>query len=426
MKEVVVIGGGFAGLSSAVFLADKGYKVKLFEAAKKLGGRAYSFIDPETSVVIDNGQHIMMGCYSETLRFLDLIGGANQVEIQKNLSINFITRNKDLVQLRGDRFIYPFNLLIGILSYKGLSLPDRLSVVKIFSKLPMIRSDRIRGTVHQWLSGENQSEKAIRDFWEIIAIGTLNSSIYKASARLFCDILKLMFLKGNKAASLVLPLAGLSDIYCTYAERFIEERGGKVVKGNGVAKLDLNENKVNAVVLESGEIERGDYYLSTIPHYALGRIVDMDKMNIKFTPDYSTILSIHVWINENKCNDSFYGLIDSPVHWVFNKGTHLTLVISDANEYNDFNKEEIIKLVKRELDQYLSIKESDIRAIKIIKEKRATFIPEEEVLDKRPVTATKYRNFYLAGDWINTGLPATIEGAVKSARVAADAILTAG
>ncbi|MEJ2616756.1 MAG: FAD-dependent oxidoreductase, partial [Ignavibacteriaceae bacterium] len=139
---------------------------------------------------------------------------------------------------------------------------------------------------------------------------------------------------------------------------------------------------------------------------------------------YSTIVSINIWLKENKLMEDldFYSLIDSPVHWVFNHKSHLTLVISDANELAGIPKEKIFDIAVLQLEKYLGIQKNEIISYNIIKEKRATFIPSNNILNQRPGSNTVLKNFYLAGDWINTGLPSTIESAVKSGRLVSELI----
>ena len=132
MSDYIVIGGGFAGLSAAVHLASRGKKVELIEASQKLGGRAYSFTDKSTGTVIDNGQHIMMGCYYDTIDFLKKIKTADNLDFQKSLEINFVKAGGNSYKLKCPKRFYPFNLLRGILNYKAVSLKDRFKIVDFF------------------------------------------------------------------------------------------------------------------------------------------------------------------------------------------------------------------------------------------------------------------------------------------------------
>ena len=424
-KKVIVIGGGFAGLSAAAYLANKKYKVTLLEASPKLGGRAYSFLDKETNSIIDNGQHILMGCYFETLKFLSLIGAKDNFYFQKQLEVNFVKEGFRVFQLKGFHFVYPINLIVGLLKYVAISLADRLSLLKVFFKLPFLSSDKFSNiNIEEWLEKENQSQNVQDAFWKILAVGALNTSIEKASAKIFIDILKQIFLKGNMAATIVLPKYGLSESYCKNAEEYIVKNGGKIILSEPVEKILLNGEKVTELASSKKTYSDFDLVISAIPAFALNRIID-DENKISI-PDlkHSSILNIHLWLKEVKIPDGFFGLINSPLHWVFNKGTHLNIVISDANELVNKSDEDIIEMVKDEMKKFFLINPALISGYKIIKEKRATFIPSNEIIDKRPAQETQIKNLILAGDWVDTNLPSTIESAVKSGRVAADLIIS--
>ncbi|MCU0414718.1 MAG: hydroxysqualene dehydroxylase HpnE [Ignavibacteriaceae bacterium] len=424
-KKVIVIGGGFAGLSAAAYLTSKKYKVTLLEASPKLGGRAYSFLDKETNSIIDNGQHILMGCYYYTLEFLSLIGAKENFSIQKRLEVNFVKEGFRVFPLKGFPFIYPINLMVGLLKYDAIGLADRLSLLKVFFMLPFLSHYRFSNiNIKEWLEKENQSQNVQDAFWGILAVGALNTSMQKASAKIFIDILKQIFLKGNKAATIVLPKYGLSESYCKNAEEYIGKNGGEIILSEPVEKIVISEDKVTEIHSSKKVFLDFDYVVSAIPAFALNRIIDDEnRINI---PDfkYSSILNIHLWLKENKIPEVFFGLINSPLHWVFNKGTHLNIVISDANELVNKSDEDKIKVVKDEMKKFFLLDSELITGYKIIKEKRATFIPSNDILDKRPSQRTQIKNLVLAGDWVDTGLPSTIESAVKSGKVAADLIIS--
>ncbi|HSD62914.1 MAG TPA: hydroxysqualene dehydroxylase HpnE [Ignavibacteriaceae bacterium] len=420
MPDCIVIGGGFAGLSAAVHLTRKGKKVELIEASQKLGGRAYSLTDKLTNTIIDNGQHIMMGCYRETFEFFKIIDAQENLISQDKLKVNFLQPFFKLVPLEVTSGPYPFNLAAGLLNYKAISFKDRLLMLKFFLKLPLSSSrDLSKITVYEWLENENQNEKIRKAFWEILAVGALNTSIYKASAKVFKDILIEIFFRGNNAAVIILPGKGLTETYCDKAKSYIEERGGKVITGETVNALTLEGNKVGSIITNKRVIKKFKYLISAIPFYALERLLPVKDLIPDPGFSYSSILTVHIWLKENKIDKTFYGLIDSDIHWIFNKGTHLTLVRSDANDLMEKSKEEIFEMVKKELYRYCFIEENDISDYRIIKEKRSTFIPSNDLQYKRPSSDTILNNFYLAGDWINTGLPSTIESAVKSGKMSA-------
>jgi zeta-carotene desaturase len=421
MFDYLVIGGGFAGLSAAAHLSAKGKKVELIEASQKPGGRAYSLTDKSTDTVIDNGQHIMMGCYHDTLKFFRMIGAEDNLIFQEKLKINFLLPHFRLAQLKSLSRIYPLNLAAGLIRYKAISVKDRLLLLKFFLKLPLFSDrDLSRMTIYEWLVQENQNENIRKAFWEILTAGALNTSMYKASAKVFKDILIKIFFNGNKASCIILPKEGLSESYCNDAVSYIEGRGGKVITGEQVNQLILEGNRVKSIITNRRVIYGFKYVITAVPYFGLKRILAGEYTIADPGFEYSSILTVHIWLKENKLNKTFYGLINSEIQWIFNHDSHLTLVRSDADGLMDKNKEEIFGIVKKELLKYCFIEEADIADYRVIKEKRATFIPSNEILLTRPGTETKLRNLFLAGDWTDTGLPSTIESAVKSGRMAAE------
>ncbi len=423
-KKCVIIGGGFAGLTAACYLAKNNFQVEVLEASPKLGGRAYSLTEKETSTIIDNGQHIMMGCYKETLKFFDLINARENLIIQKRLKVNFVKENFNLVPLEINSALYPFNLLSALLKYKAISFKNRLLLLKFFVKLNFYSAKNLKNlTIYEWLEKENQNEEIRKAFWEILAVGALNTNIKNASAKIFADILKEIFFRGNNAASIIIPKLGLTETYCNHAVKYLEERGSEVNLLESVNDLKIENNEIKEIITNKRKISGFDFIVSAAPFFALQKFFPTEKHFENLNLNYACILSVHLWLKENKLKEKFYGLIDSPVHWVFNHENHITIVISDANEYINSTKDEILKLVLMELQKYFHIKEEDILSSKVIKEKRSTFIPSKQILENRPDSKIGINNFFLAGDWINTGLPSTIESAVKSGRMAAGEII---
>ncbi|MEE9448504.1 MAG: hydroxysqualene dehydroxylase HpnE [Ignavibacteriaceae bacterium] len=423
-KKCIVIGGGFAGLSSAAFLSSSGYIVQLLEASPKLGGRAYSFLDSKSNTVIDNGQHILMGCYKETLNFLKLIGADKNLLYQDKLEIDFVKENFQLVPLKSALLFYPLNLLFGMLKFRAISFAKRLKLLKVFLKLPFYSTESLsRMTVYDWLVKGGQDEQMMETFWKMLAISALNTNIKNASAKMFVDILKEIFLNGNFAATILLPKYGLSETYCKPAKSFIEKNGGTINLSSQVTELICSETNIEKVVTTEKVYDDFDFVISAIPHFALEKIIADESIIKNPGLSYSSILNIHIWLKENPLTKNFYGLIGSPIHWIFNKGTHINLSMSDANDLIIKDDEELYEMVCIELKNYVNLDKDMITGYKVIKEKRATFIPSNDIINIRPSQQTVINNLILAGDWVDTGLPATIESAVKSGRQASELIL---
>ena len=364
-----------------------------------------------------------MGCYKETLNFLKLIGADKNLLYQDKLEVNFVKENFQLIPLKSAPLFYPLNLLIGMLKFKAISFKNRIKLLKIFSKLPFYSMKKLSGmTVYDWLVKEKQDEQVIEAFWKILAIGALNTNIKKASAKMFVDILKEIFLNGNFAATIILPKYGLSETYCEPAKLFIEKNGGSINLSSLVTELVYNGGIIEKVVTTEKVYDDFDFIISTIPHFALEKIIADESLLKNPGLTYSSILNIHIWLKENPLTKNFYGLIGSPVHWIFNKGSHLNLVISDADEFIKKDDEELFGMVCIQLKNYVNLNNDMITGYKVIKEKRATFIPSNHIINKRPLQQTGIKNLILAGDWVDTGLPATIESAVKSGREASELV----
>lgn len=423
MKKIIIIGGGLAGISAAVYLAEAGFAVEIIEASLKLGGRTYSFTDKQTNSSFDNGQHILMGCYKETFRFLKVINAEKNFSVQKKLEVNFLKPGYSLFKLKASSLPYPLGLISGLLNYKAISFRERLKILKFFLKLYFYRRANLEYlSVFDWLNLEGQTESIRKAFWEIIAVGALNTNIKKASAKTFSDILKKIFFRGNKSAAIVLPGKGLSEAFCTDAGIFLKNNNGSFSFSEEVIALFYDQQKITGIKTDKREITSFDYLITAVPPYALQRILPgyPDSIN---DFEYSTIVNIHIRLKENTLSEKFYGLINSPVHWIFNHDSHLTLVISDADHLSDISKEEIFDIAREELCRFTGIGKDQILNYKVIKEKRATFVPSINILNKRSGPRTKFSNLLLAGDWTHTELPSTIESAVKSGKNAARIII---
>ncbi|GAB4289709.1 MAG: hydroxysqualene dehydroxylase HpnE [Ignavibacteriaceae bacterium] len=422
MKKCLVIGGGIAGLSTAVYLSDSGYQVEVIESSPKTGGRTYSFHDTKSGSVIDNGQHILMGCYKDTIDLINKIKAEDHFIFQKQLSVTFVKENCEFVFLTAPNSFYPLNLLSALFNYNALNKKEKLRLLLFFIKMNFYpESELLNFTVIDWLKKEKQSDNSIKAFWEILAVGALNASIEKANAAVFKTILNKIFFNGNKAATIIIPKTGLSEAFISNAENFICKKNGSISTSEKVIKINSQEEEVLSVVTDKRIITEFDYVVAAVPHYSLKKILP----EIFITADdldYSSILNIHLWLEEFKFRGDFFGLIGSPVHWIFNKDDHLNLVISDADYLIKRNSEEIMAMVKSELKKYLDIDVPTNSHYKIIKEKLATFLPSKKNMKLRMFPKTKYKNLFLAGDWTNTGLPSTIESAVKSGRIAAELV----
>lgn len=442
--DVVVIGGGFAGLSAGVYLAERGFRVALLERKPALGGRAYSFVDPDSGDFVDNGQHVLMGCYLETLRFLDKIGTRGHLVFRHNLAIEMLEAGGGAAQLKTAPLPGPLHMGAAVLRYRHLRLSERLSLMRAVARLLRLRRfDRARlerTTVSDLMDQLGQSRRARECFWHPLAIATLNDDPALASAALLAEVLKRAFLSRRRDSAFVYSRVGLSDLYCSAAASFIEQHGGVVAARAGVERLELGgAGAVAGVRLRDGRRLEAANFIAAVPVAALGPMLPLEIAGDPFFARLSAlksspIICVHVWLDRQVTEAPFVGFIGTTTQWLFNKRRifgdngeqhpgYLSFVISGARALVDRSNEELLDQVMDDLKTMIPAA-GEARLVKavVIKEKQATMAPGLESHSLRPTTATPLENLFLAGDWIQTGLPATIESAVISGRAAADAV----
>lgn len=430
--DVLIIGGGVAGLAAAVDCSSHGLSVLLVEQKPRLGGRTHSFIHQETGNEVDNGQHVMMGCYHSTLKFLKLIDRLDRVEIQKNLSITFRRSSQRPSTLAAVGLPAPLNVLVGLLRLNTISFSERLSLFRVGLDLILKNPDTDQHlqsiTVAQWLDEMKQPSANKKYLWDIIAIGALNDVTDKISASLFVKVLKSVFFGKKMNSSIVIPKCGLSTVLVDGASEYIQQRKGRILLKTSITKIEYLNSTIQNIHLDNGEVISPKTVISAVPYFDISKLFDNpENIGLKNLDKFvsSPIISIHLWFDVHFMQEQFVALIDSPIHWVFNKSKiyennpkrlmYLSLVISGAHDTIEMTKEQLVHMAHKELQRfYPTAAVAAIVHSLVIKEKRATFSPMVGAEQYRPSHETSVKNLFLAGDWTNTKLPATIEGAVQS------------
>ncbi len=446
-EPVVVIGGGFAGLSAAVRLADAGVPVTVVEEAPRLGGRATSFDDRETRERVDNGQHVLFGCYRETYAFLRRIGTAGLAPVEPRLRLAMIGPDGRRSQLSCPRLPAPWHLAAGVLAWRALPWRDRLTTLRLRSLIaearrhgPAAVADRVPPdeTVDGWLAAAGQSERLSEWLWRPLALAALNQSPAVAAARPFVRVLCELFASGPAAAGLGLPVVPLDDLYANPARAFIEARGGSVrVKSPG--RIEIGDTGGLAAVRTGDDRIRTTRVISAVPWHAFGRIWARAVPDAlggiaerAAAMDSSPIVTVNLWFDgpEPAASDGLVGFVRGPVQWAFDKGalwgdgaSHLSAVASGADVILRQDNAGITDMVVRHLRRALpaSAARRVTRSV-VVREPRATFSLAPR-MPARPGAATPLPGFYLAGDWTDTGLPGTIESAVVSGHRAAELVM---
>lgn len=439
---IVIIGGGFAGLAAAAALAGAGRRVLLLERRSTLGGRAYSFTDRVTGATVDNGQHLMMGCYHETLAFLERIGASGKLRIQQSPRVDFLDDRGNRASFICPRLPAPLHVAAGLMGLRSIGWRDRLPALRVGLALRLPDGDRAQLgdlTVREWLARLGQTERMQRRFWNPLALATLNETPDRASADMLARVIEEGFLRAHRDSQIVISRVGLSELYTHDAERYIESHGGEVRINAEVAEIEIEGPRAIGVRLKSGERIKTASVVSTTPPAALGRMLRPEVIEryevfrnlARF--ESSPIVSINLWYDEPVMDGEFACLLEGRIEWVFNKNAiagknedrqHLALVASGAHSLADRPKEELIELAVAEMRRYFpAARRARLHHAHVVREREATISHTVGVARLRPLHQTEIEDFYLAGDWTATGLPATIEGAVRSGNACARSIL---
>lgn len=438
--DVVILGGGFAGLSAATALAEAGARVTVLEKRPHLGGRAYSFYDPRAEELVDNGQHLFMACYRETLRFLERIGTKDRIRFSRNARVAFADADgrSDVLDCPG--WPAPLGLAAGILSLGGVSLIDKSGLLRLAAWFKRALSggrswpaelDRL--TVREWLDGLGQSRRLQERLFDPIAIGALNELPTRASALGLAQVLGEVFFRDPGGSRLGVATVGLSELYTEQSRAYVEARGGRVLTGVRALRVAL-EGGARVETERAGAFE-ADAVVSALPPNALAAL-DLPAAlrggweRLGFAP----IIGINLWLDRPVLEGPLVGLLGTDLHWAFNKneiwgvrsdGQYLSLVISGAHAHLAKSPAELFELAKRDLARCLPrVRNASVLRWTVVKEPRATVSPVPGSDALRPAQASASPRFFFAGDWTQTGLPATIESAVASGHSCAALVAT--
>jgi hydroxysqualene dehydroxylase len=442
--DVIVVGGGFAGLSAGALLAERGARVTVLDARPQLGGRATAFTDRHTGELVDNGQHVLFGCYRATLDFLRRIGALDNIRMQPSMEVVYLDTQGRRSVLRCPPLPSPLHLLAAVLDWDAMPWRDRIGAMKLAGPLRRARAELRRsgtvsadpsGTVSEWLIAHGQRHKLRAWLWEPLAVAALNQSPDEAAAAPFVRVLAEMFGPDPTAASLVLPTKPLHEMYAEPAREFIRAQGGDV-RVNALARVVVEHGRVRAVDVRGERIEASRVIVA-IPWFALRSLFGPAP-----PPELAPLLSgaaamasmpivtVNLWYDRRVMDEPFVGLPGREMQWVFDKrlafgghASHLSLVSSGATRLTTLGADELTALAAREMEQALpGARGATLVRSTVVREKQATFSLEPGQ-PARPGTTTPIDGLYLAGDWIDTGLPGTIESAVVSGHRAAELLI---
>jgi len=441
-----VIGGGLAGLSSGIALAEAGWQVRLFEQRRFLGGRATSYVLPDGEHV-DNCQHVTFRCCTNLEDFYRRVGVSDKIKFYDRLLL--VDPQGRQGALQAGLLPAPLHLTGSFLTFSPLTTKDKLGIAR--AMFSIVRSkgtpEELKGTrdisMLEWLQKTGQTKKAIERFWRAVLVSALSEELDSIDARYGIQVFWKSVLENRKGYLMGVPTVELGTLY-DLCRASIESKGGELNLRSPVRKLRFEGNELKAAVFEGGREEPADLFILALPHDAVEELlpeqVKRDNpalaqiAKIKHAP----ITGVHFWFDREVMTEPFLTLLDTTTQWVFNKTAlyahrngsgegkeqYLQLVISASYDLLQKPRQEIIDLCLAEVRQALpAARHANLLKATVIKEAAATFSPQPGVDRWRPMQETSVKGMYLAGDWTSTGWPATMEGAVRSGYLAAEAVL---
>lgn len=434
--QVAVIGGGMAGLSAAVALAEQGIQTTLFEAGPHFGGRARSVAIEFNSQTfqVDNGQHILLGAYHQTLKLLAKVG-VNEQEafLRLPLSLNMYSpRNKQAFKLNCPSFLpYPFNQLIGFLCCQGLSFSERISAIHYMARLKRTRYRLTHDEpLKDFLLKNGQSRQLINFLWEPLCLAALNTPIELASSKIFLNVLHDAFNHSKSDSDFLIPRLDLSQILVTPIVRYLQAKQATLLTNKRIRHIKPIENGFQ-VSTRLETLEFSHVIIATAARKLKELIVDLPKLDFVTsqteTYDYQPIYTVYLqYPSHITLTQPMLGLVDLTSQWVFDRGQlcdqHglIAVVISAQGKHQKLTQDALALKVAQELHLAFPHLPKPLWH-KVIAEKRATFSCNVNL--PRPSNITPYANLLLAGDYTYADYPATIEGAVRSGIACANLIL---
>lgn len=431
--NILIIGGGLAGLAAAQALGRRGFRVELWEARNRLGGRASSFQDAATGQLIDACQHVSMGCCTNLAHFCK-IGGLGHL-MQPQPTLYFMTPDRRVSRFRADPFPAPLHLLRSFAAAHYLTWAEKFRIAWGLIQLQR-RAEDDDPPFHDWLIQHRQTPRMIDRFWGLVLVSALNESPDRVGLKYARKVFSDGFLKHPRGFEIEIPSVPLGQLYGDALIGQLRAHNADVQFQRAARRLLIDGDRVSGVEDRQGEIARADWYIAAVPFDRLLGLLPEDVVarhaafaNLRKL-ETSPITSVHCWFDRRPTELPHIVLMDSIGQWVFNRGEtaagewYVQVVVSAARQFRGLGHEEVQRRVVAELRERLpALAGAKLLRARVVTEHAATFSAVPGVDRWRPAQISPIQNLLLAGDWTATGWPATMEGAVRSGYLAAEAIL---
>lgn len=432
--STIIVGGGLAGMATAVALQSRGVNVTLIEARKTLGGRAGSFTDPDTGDELDNCQHVLLGCCTNLLNFYDRLNVRSMIEFQDE--IVFRDGNGKRFSLRRTPHLpAPLHLGWSFATFGALSLKEKIAYARAMRAMLRLGRNGRRKLADEsfgsWLDRHHQPTSLLKKMYDPVLVGALNEDCRQASAEYAIEVFQDAMLAHADGYVMGVPRVPLSRLYGSLPVRDVR-------LATRVASLQFEGYQVTGVTLQSGDTLTADAVVLATNHHTIAKWIpdDLRATDDRFEQfdklQSVPILGVHLWFDKPVMTDPHAALIEGSLQWLFRKdssGQAVHGVISAARDWVGKPKEQCLAEFEKQVRQTLpEARDAQLLRGVIVIEKRATFSPLPGVDNLRPSQAAPpdgIQNLILAGDYTRTGWPATMEGAVRSGYLAADAVMTA-
>jgi squalene-associated FAD-dependent desaturase len=431
--KVLVIGGGLAGLAAATVLARRGFDVTVLESRSRLGGRAGSFHDAASGQLIDTCQHVSMGCCTNFAHFCRTVGIAHLLRTQ--LSLFFMTGDRRISRFAADPVAAPLHLARSFWSAHYLSLADRLRIAWGLACLRLTPPDA-DPPFEDWLVCHRQTPRTVERFWGVVLTSALNETPDRIGLRYARKVFVDGFLRHRRGFEVELPAVPLGRLYGPELQSWLEQHRVQVRLNSAARLLKIGTDRVQGVELRQGDGLEADWYIATVPFDRLLDLLPAEVIeahtvfrNLKQL-EPSPITSVHLWYDQAVMDLPHVVLVGCVGQWVFNRGEvkpgehYLQVVVSAARQFRGLGHEEVQRRIATELaDLFPAAATAKLLRARVVTEHGATFSAVPGVDQWRPPQVSPLANLFLAGDWTATGWPATMEGAVRSGYLAAEALL---